>query len=124
MLCLPLASRAARRPLLAPQSRRRRAPLARGGSGRWGLAHWSRRRRGAPLARSWGFQSLAGGDQGLAVERALGELGENLAADQDDHAVADDEVVELVAGQQEAGAGLGGDPVELGEQEFFGGHVH
>src|SRR5580693_124178 len=70
------------------------------------------------------LHALAGRDQRLAVEGRVGELGEDLPAHQHEHAAADDQVVKLVAGQQQARAGFGGDPVELGEQQFLGGHVY
>ena len=59
------------------------------------------------LCRSCRSQPFGGRDQRLAVEGRLGELGEDLAADEHQHPVADDQVVQFVAGQQQARAGLG-----------------
>ena len=52
-----------------------------------------------------GHEALGGCDQFLVVVRRLGELGEHLAANEHDHAIADLQVVELVACEQQAGAG-------------------
>ena len=52
-----------------------------------------------------GHQAFGGCDQLLVVVRRLGELGEHLAANEHDHAIADLQVVELIACEQQAGAG-------------------
>ena len=53
-------------------------------------------------------QALGGDDQLIPVEGRLGEFGEDLATDKDDHAVTDDEVGELIAAQQQGGAVIPG----------------
>ena len=58
------------------------------------------------------------------VKRRRAELGEPLATDQDHDPVADVQVGELVAGEQQAGAALLGHRGELGEQQRLRRHVH
>src|SRR6202020_2723065 len=95
-----------------------------------------RPRRAAPFPRcrrrqweSWksfccllGY-SLGRDDQGVAVERRLGEFGEDLAADEDDAPVADVEIGELVAAEQHARSGVAGDAGQRAEQELLGRDV-
>ncbi len=53
----------------------------------------------------------------------LGELGEHLAANEHDHAIADLQVVELVAREQQARAGRARDLGERREQQLLRGDV-
>ena len=68
-----------------------------------GLAHVRHR---DPLACR--RKPLGGRDQLLAVKRRLAELGEDPPTNEHDNALADLQVVELVAGQQQARAGTRG----------------
>src|ERR1700728_4385588 len=67
--------------------------------------------------------SLGRDDQGVAVERRLGEFGEDLAPDQYDDTVADVEIGELVAAEQHTRPRVAGDAGQRAEQQLLGRDV-